>query len=156
MEAVFIKRRALSAGEVGLFAVDDEGRELLAKIKDEKQVKADVVQSRHIKHHRLYWAMVKLLKEQAPIFETADMEAIHVAIKLATGLVKTFVDAETGQTIMVPLSTSFASMDEARFSAFFDAAVATICNRWLVGSTVDEVRAEIERMADPIGYGRAA
>lgn len=155
-EAIFIKRRSLAAGEVGLFAVDDEGRELLGRIKDGKQVGADVIQRRNARHHRLYFAMLKFLSEHVDMFAGRDVELISISLKLATGLVRTYVEAETGKTVMVPLSISWGAMDQTKFAEFFDAALVTICTRWLVGSDVEEARAEIERMADPIGYGRAA
>lgn len=132
-----------------LIPVDELGCEVLAKIKEGRDVGCDVIQRRNPRHHRLYWAMLKLLSEHTDIFAGQDTEIISIALKLATGLVKAFVDQETGKMVMVPLSISFAAMDQAKFNQFFDAACKTIAERWLPpGTTSEDVRRELIRMVD--------
>lgn len=93
--------------------------------------------------------MLKLLSEHTETFAGKDKEIISIALKLATGLVRTFIDEETGKAIMVPLSISFASMDQTRFNQFFDAACFTMANRWFPpGTTSDSIRDELLRMCD--------
>jgi hypothetical protein len=149
MTEVILRKRAARAGEIGLFAVDDDGADLLRKIKDNRDVGADVIQRRNPRHHRLYWACVKFTAMHAPRFEGVSLNKVHVALKLATGFVDTFVDAETGDTCYVPRSTSFAAMDQTEFNAFFDDACRVIACRWMpAGTTAEDVRAELIEMVD--------
>lgn len=141
-----------------LTAVDDEGREALAKVRDDRDVMVEFRQARNPRHHRLYFAMIKFIKEHAvtpsgeSLFENADVEMIHIALKLATGLVRTFVDCDTGKTVSVPMSIAFESMDGARWEQFFDAAVLTITRRWLPpGTLADDVRRHLIELVDGPG-----
>lgn len=132
-----------------LVPVDEHGRDVLSKIKDGRDVGCDVIQRRNPRHHRLYWAMLKLLSEHTDTFAGKDPEIISIALKIATGLVKAFVDQETGKTVMVPLSISFAAMDQTKFNQFFDAACKTISERWFPpGTTSEDIRRELIRMTD--------
>lgn len=142
-----------------LLPVDEEGIEALAKVRDGRDVMVEFKQARNPRFHRLYWALIAFIKLHAidhatgdSLFETADVEMIHIALKLATGLVKTFVDNETGRAISVPLSINFESMDGARFAEFFDAAVLTITRRWLPpGTLADDVRRTLIELVDGPG-----
>lgn len=139
-----------------LSAVDDEGRAALARVRDDRDVVVEFTQSRNPRHLRLYFAMVRFIKEHAVIretgeslFESADTETVHIALKLATGLVRTFVDCDTGKAVSVPLSVAFEAMDQVRFAEFFDAAVSTITRRWLPpGTLADDVRRELIAIVD--------
>ena len=143
MEVILRKRGA------SLVPVDDQGRELLAKLKDNRDVGCTIVAHRNPRHHRLYWAMLKLLSEHTELFDRKNTELISIALKLATGLVRTFVNQDTGETVLVPLSISFAAMDQTRFNEFFDKACAVIANRWMPPGTVaEDVRRELIEMVD--------
>jgi hypothetical protein len=157
-EAIFQKRPPRYSGEVGLFPVDEDGVELLhRKIKDGKQVAVAVTQRRNPRHHRLYFAILKFLSEHTETFAGRDPEIISTAVKLATGLVKTFVDVETGRPVMVPLSISWGAMDQTRFNEFFDRACDVIANRWMpAGTTSDAVRDELLAMVDGNAWHRGA
>jgi hypothetical protein len=131
-----------------LVPVDDQGLELLAKLKDGRDVGCTIVAHRNPRHHRLYFAMLKFLSEHTDTFAGRDPEIISTALKLATGLVRTYVNQDTGETIMVPKSISFAAMDQTRFNVFFDAACQTIAHWMPPGSVPDDVRDELIRMVD--------
>ncbi len=133
-----------------LVPVDEEGRALLAKIKDGRDVECEVIQRRNPRHHRLLFAMIKMLRDNTELFEGKDTEIVLTALKLATGYVRTYVDRTTGNTVMVPLSISFASMDQTRFSEWFDCAVHQIAERWFPGSDAETIRSEILAMVDPM------
>jgi len=86
------------------------------------------------------------------VFENVPIEKIKDAVKLATGLADTFVDAETGKTYYVLRSMSFASLDQAAFNSFFDEACMVIANRWMpAGTTPEDVRKELLAMVDGPG-----
>ena len=132
-----------------LIAVDDEGRELLMKLKDDRDVMVKVTKARSPRHHRLYWALVKFIQMHSPLFEGAPLEKIHVSLKLATGLVDTYVDYQTGKIAYVPRSTSWAAMDETEFSTWFDEAVGIVAQRWMPANTTPKaVRDELILMTD--------
>jgi hypothetical protein len=146
---VILRKRFARAGEVGLFPVDDDGLDVLARIKHDRDVGCDVIQRRNPRHHRLYWAIVCFLQMHAPRFENASRDQIHVAVKLATGLVDTYVDQVTGEVSLVPRSIAWAAMDQSEFAPWFDDACRVVANRWMpAGTTPDVVRAELIEMVD--------
>ncbi len=124
-EAIFRHREA-RAGELGLFPVDDEGAELMRKIRVGRDVSADVIQRRNPRHHRLFFAILQFVKMHCPMFEQATVEEIKFAVKLATRFGRTFVDLKTKREVFVPESISFATTDQTRFAPFFDDACAVI------------------------------
>lgn len=156
-EAIF-RYRAAKAGERGLFPVDEDATELLAKIKLDRDVGCDVIQRRNPRHHRLFFAILKFLNTHAGRFENTPIEKIKDAVKLATGFADTFIDAETGKTFYVLRSISWASMDQAAFNTFFDEAVKVIAGRWMPdGTTAEDVRKELLAMVDgPLAARRVA
>lgn len=148
-EVILRKRAALYPGEVGLFSVDDEGRDLVGKIKDNRDVGADVIQRRNPRHHRLFFAILKFVREHSPIMENVPVKKLKTAIKLATGLVDTFVDVASGKSVCVPRSIAWAAMDQAEFNTFFNDACTVIAQRWMPeGTTAESVRDELILMVD--------
>lgn len=138
-----------------LTPVDDEGRDALAKIRDGRDVMVEVRRARNPRHHRLYWALINFVKLHAinadgeSLFENADLEIIHTAVKIATGFVRTFVDTTTGKTAFVPLSIAFESLDQTQFEEFFNTATKIIASRWLPpGTTPEDVRRELIELVD--------
>jgi hypothetical protein len=149
MEVILRKRGS------SLIPVDDQGRELLAKLKDGRDVGCTIVQHRNPRHHRLFFAILKFVRMHAvdgagnSLFEHADEEIIRTAVKMACGLVRTFLDVETDQLVMVPKSIAWGAMDQTKFNGFFEHACNVICKRWMPPGTVPEdVRDELIRMVD--------
>lgn len=150
-ESVFRHREA-RAGELGLFPVDDEAVETLHGTKIGKDVTVEVRARRNPRHHRLFFAILKFLQMHAERFEETPIEKIKDAVKLATGLADTFIDAETHQTYYVLRSISFASMDQGAFNSFFDSACMVVAKRWMPeGTTPEDVRKELLAMVDGPG-----
>lgn len=150
-EAIF-RHRVARAGERGLFPVDDEGRELLARVPVDRDVGCDVKQRRNPRHHRLFFCILKFLQDHSPQFENVPIEKIKTAVKLATGHVETFIDSQTGEVCYVVKSIAFAALDQTAFNAFFDTACQVIANRWMPpGTTPEAVRAELIAMVDGPG-----
>jgi Protein of unknown function (DUF1367) len=152
MTDVILRKIKLPNGLPALVSVDDEGADVLTKLPVGRDVGANIVQHRNPRHHRLFFAMVRLLREHTEMFAGKDTEIITTAIKLATGLVKTYVDRAKGTTVLVPMSISWAKMDQTRFNKFFDAACTTIALRWFPEGTLpDDVRRELISMVDGPG-----
>jgi hypothetical protein len=146
--AVFRRRRR------SFVPVDQESLDLLDTVAEERDVVLNIKARRNPKHHRLFFAVLKFMVEHTRYFET--VEKAKTAIKIATGEVDTYIDSHTGKTFFILRSISWGSMDQSRFSAFFDRAVHVIANRWMpAGTTEESVRAELEAMIEP-NDGRAA
>ena len=79
---------------------------------------------RNPKHHRLYWGMVRHIVEATDRWPTET--ALHRWIKYELGLY-TIQAVDHGKFIVEWDSTDFMSMDQARFSDYFDRAVIAIC-----------------------------
>lgn len=151
-EIILKSREARYEGERGLFPVDQEGSDLLHKIRLDKDVGCDVIQRRNPRHHRLFFAILKFVQLHCPLFENVPIEKIKTAVKLATGLVDTFVDQETGEPCYVVRSISWAACDQTEFNPFFDDACRVIAKRWMPeGTTSDDVRKELLSMVDGPG-----
>ena len=150
MTEVILRKRGNS-----LVPVDDQGRELLAKLKDNRDVGVTIVQHRNSRHHRLFFALLQFVRMHAvdgegnALFENADTETLKAAIKLATGYVRTFVDMESGRLVAVPKSIAWGAMDQTKFNEFFEHACNVICKRWMPPGTVaEDVRRELILMVD--------
>jgi hypothetical protein len=144
-----ILRKTNIAGRPCLVGIDDEGSDLLHRLKDGRDVGCEVIQRRNPRHHRLYWAMVKFISMHCPMFAGIPLDKIHTAIKLATGRADVFVDSTNGKVYYVPQSTSFAAMSQIEFNRFFDDAVRIIADRWMpAGTTPEDVRRELLLMVD--------
>ena len=143
MKAVFRKHGT------SLVPVDDEGLAAVRKLPEGRDVVIDVKRARNPRHHRLYWALINFISMHSPRFEGVSLDKIHVALKLATGFVDTFIDVETGHACYVPKSIAYESLDQTAFSAFFDDACTVIAQRWMpAGVTPKDVRDELIRMVD--------
>jgi hypothetical protein len=132
-----------------LTPVDDEGLEVLARLKDGRDVMVDVTAARNVRQHRLAFSIFRFVKMHCELFEDASIDEIKDAVKLATGFVRRYVDADTCQTFYVCRSISWAACDQTEFNRFFDAAIDVIANRWMhAGITPEDVRRELILMCD--------
>lgn len=140
MRAVFKKTNG------ALVPVDDEGRDLLSKIKDGREVMVEVRRARNPRHHRLFFAILRFIVQHT---EIESIEAAKAALKVATGEVDPVIDAMTGKTFFVLRSLNWESKDQDEFSEFFDRAIDVITTRWMPdGTAADDVRREIIAMCD--------
>jgi hypothetical protein len=112
-------------------------------------VRGEIRQTRYPKHHRLFFAILKFVQMHCPRFEHRSIEAIKLAIKLATNLVTLQIDEETGRLVYLVKSISFDAMDQIRFNRFFDDACIVIAQRWMPeGTAPEDVRAELLKMME--------
>lgn len=149
MSEVILRYREARAGEQGLFPVDEEGCQVFASLKLNRDLGCDVKQRRNPRHHRLFFAILQFVKEHCERFESASLDQIKDAVKLACGLVDRFIDAETGEVFHILKSISFAAMDQTKFNAFFNDACDVIAKRWMPeGTTAESVRDELYKMVD--------
>lgn len=123
-----------------------EGRDVLAGIASGKEVMIEIKTARNVRFHRLFFGMLNLLVENSDSFDTVDQAL--TAVKIATGEVDPVIDAKTGKTFWVTRSIAFESCSQERFSRIFERALFVICDRWLIGTDTETLRAEIFDLVD--------
>lgn len=137
-----------------LVPVDRQGLDLLATVGNERDVVIEVKARRNPKHHRLLFAILKVMVEHSASFDSTEQAL--VALKIATGEVDVHVN-ERGRAFFVPRSISWGAMDQTRFKQFFDRAVHVITRRWMPpGTREQDVRAEIEAMVAEPQHAKAS
>lgn len=131
-----------------LHPTDAESRELIDKLPREKLLHVEVKLPRNAQHHRLYWALCQRIGAALGI----DSENVSDVLKISTGHCK-FVRSKRYGVLRVPKSISFAAMDQAAFSEFFERCVVCICEEW--GIARNDVLAAVEDILVPTERLRA-
>jgi hypothetical protein len=123
----------------------EDGREALYAIQDGARFVIDIRASRNCRQHALFWALCQVLADNHDVYDTK--EKAKRGLLIATGNVVTWMD-HLGILHIDPRSIAFENMEQAEFNAFFQLAVAKICE-WL-GNAPDEIRKRVAEMTDPI------
>lgn len=137
-------------GELLLAPLDDDGREQLAALKPDKPVMVHIHAARNPGHHRMLFAVFKLLQD-AGCWD-GDMDSLLDWMKYATGYVRTSVD-HNGKLHHIPKSIAFESMPQDVFKRWFDRVLYIVCQRLLEtedwqavrDAVLDVVHGETER-----------
>jgi len=129
-----------------LVPIDDDATESLVALKQEQKLVVNVSPSRNPDHHRLFFALIKLVVDNTVLFQTVD-DAL-LAIKIACHEVDVWISPSTGEVYYIPRSIKFEKMDQARFRRLFDRAVYVICDQWLAGVDKDELLREVWKLVD--------
>lgn len=124
-------------------------------VRDGREVMLTFHTARNPGQHRLLFSMLNFVLEHSDMFDNKDTAL--VALKIATGLVDTYVD-EKGRCFFIPRSIAFESLPQDEFAAFFERAIHVIADRWMpAGTTPEDVRGELMAMIEPPqAEGRAA
>lgn len=104
-------------------------------------LRCKITQNRSNPHHRWYWKMLSIVAENTEQFPTA--EGLHFFLKIRTGFVD-HIKLHSGEIVLIPESTSFASMDQTRFKQYVDAAKEVITTDVLPGTTIAEIMGAME------------
>lgn len=124
----------------GLTPGNDAAREALKGIAIGSIVACEVSRPRNLKHHRLYWGLVGSIASSIG----AKSENVSDVIKLRSGH---FTVVQTKkERYQFPRSISFAKMNQAEFSAFFESACRVVCEEFLPHMKPGDLRKEIETM----------
>lgn len=152
MTKIILKHREARAGELGLFPVDTRGADTTAKIKPGSEVTADVRRARNTRQLRLFWVIVDFVAMHCPLFEGRTEDDIADAVKVATGHVRKFISADTGEVFYVTKSIAETKLEQEEFEDFFNKACLVIATRWMPdGTAPDDVRRELLAMIDGPG-----
>ena len=102
-------------------------------------LRVEIRQARNVKRHRLYWAMLALIRDNmdAPV----AVETLHEAVKVMLGLTIT-VQLKSGP-IVIPGSIAFHTMKEPAFRKFLEDFKQLVTTRIIPGIN----KAAFERQA---------
>lgn len=141
----------IAINRLGVLApVDQQGRDVMAKLKMGQQVQIEVKRARNPKQHRLYWALIGLCHSQQSTYAT--QEDLSDAIKIAVGHCTQY-PLLNGKVMMKPKSIAFANLGQTAFDEFFQRVVHLVITRILPGVEEADLRRELEEM---VGLSRGA
>ena len=106
-------------------------------------IEVDVVRPRSQQHHKLFFAMLKIVSDN---MGNCSVENLLDIIKLGTGHTN-ILELPNGVLYAIPKSISFSAMDQDTFSAFFTKAVDYVIAEILPGIDRDALTYEIYSMA---------
>lgn len=138
-KATFIKQGIVLA------PCDEDGREIMAAIKDGRQVIVHVHTARNPRHHRQLFLLLRKCID-AGAWE-GDEESLLTWLKIGTGLVDTAL-GPNGKPYYIPRSIAFESMAQDRFARWYDRAVFLISTRLLENDNWEALRDEIAEIVD--------
>jgi len=119
---------------------DDSARAVLTRLKEGDLLTCDAKRPRNIGRHKLYWAICNLIADS---IGTVTPENISDILKIETGHCR-IIKGQT-DTWKVPLSISFAAMDDIAFAGFLDRVKVVITEQWFprmgreIRDAVDEI-----------------
>lgn len=131
----FLAQKQLSS----LRPLDEAGEEALRKIKNGSTVEIEIKQPRNVQHHRKFFAMLNIVLKNQEHYKSID----HIlgACKLAIGHVE-MIQTKRG-VVALPLSISFASMDQSAFDDFYTRAVDWVISDVIPGLSRKDLDAEV-------------
>ena len=126
-----------------LRAADARAEQFMGRVKFGDVVLLEARRPRNVAHHRKFFAMLQKVFENQLHYK--DVEEILVAFKFAIGHTKKIKTARG--IIEVPLSISFAAMDQDQFNEFYDKAVDFVCAEVIPGLKKEELAKELMEFA---------
>lgn len=131
----------------GFVPVDEEGEAMLAAVKDGKQVMGAFKAARNTRHHRMFFALLRVLVDNTDLF-AGDTELARRAILTDCRECDVWVHPKTGEVRVEVRSIAYERMDQVRFSRLFERALYVICNGYLAGADADDIRQKIYEIVD--------
>ena len=129
-----------------LVPMDEDGREILAALKPERQVMVQVHAPRNPRHHRLYFALLKKVIDGGAW--KGDIDTLDESIRLECRHVRLQVNAFTGEVTEVAAPLNWESLSQEKFARYFDRAVWIICHHLLKGQDYESLRDEVIEAVD--------
>lgn len=127
-----------------LRAVDDDGEDVLRRVKLGDLVTVEIKRSRHLKRFRLFWVVIGMVFDNQTHY-TAK-EHLVTALKIRLGHCDWVPLPHTGELVPVPKSIAFNNMEEDDFTTFMDKVFDVIAAEFLPTMPVNELRAEVARI----------
>lgn len=120
MTILFVRRVGNALQADGADSFDE-----LLKLPYNKPLKAEVVQSRNLPHHKLFWTLCQRIGASIGV----NRENIADLLKIECGHC-TIIHSKKYGELRLPKSISFASMSQTDFNTFFEACVNVIYSEW--------------------------
>lgn len=132
----------------GLVPLDAGDLQQYKKLSLGSDVRVRVTMPRNIRFHRKFFALLQLVFDNLPEDLQHDrniysVEALLAAIKIDMGYYSNV--RVSGRNVIKLRSISFAKMDEAQFSRFYDLAVTHILHSYLPGTDRNVLLQEVEQ-----------
>lgn len=143
-KAAFARAYVPSIGSV-LVPMDADGRELVDAIKPDRPVMVEVRSPRNIRHHRMFFALLREVIDGGAW--DGDEDTLRDALKIACGCVDTIIGLD-GKAYFKPRSMAFQSMPQDEFAKFFDRAVFYVSTRLLGDPDWEALRDRIGEIVD--------
>lgn len=124
---------------------DETGSDALRKVANGDFVTIEIKQPRNIHHHRLFWALMTIVWDNADHERYPTIEDLTAAVKIASGL-RTRIELPNGEIGFIPGSIAFHKMDQTAFSAFYNRVCDLVAKYFLPGVSSDSLRQEVEIM----------
>lgn len=112
--------------------MDENGEAAVAKLKQDALVMVEIVQRRHLEHHRLYWVLMGIVWDQCDTERWPTVDDFSDSVKVTAGLRRS-IFLPDGNVIYSPGSIAFRNMDQTVFAAFFDRVCDVIARDFLPG-----------------------
>lgn len=123
---------------------DADAEAILRSISMGECVEVTVKRKRNPKHHRKLMALLNIVVENTD-GRWPNIDALKEDLKMATGLFEKRVSI-SGKTYFIPKSISFASMDQAEFTKWYDQALDVIVTRIIPGLDRADLENEVLSM----------
>ena len=131
-----------------LYPADDAGEAILRTLAQGELVEITLRRPRNLRFHKKFFAMLSIILQNQDHYKSVD-DLLDVA-KLAVGHCRT-IRTKQGD-VKIPMSISFAALDDAGFQAFYDRVVVWVCGEVIPGlkrGDLDEaVEAELLQFGD--------
>lgn len=115
--------RAVPGGFMCANAIESEKAEQLRG----KELMATFTQSRNIRFHKKFFALLGVARDMADTDYNAEQFRAYVTV--GAGYCEFIQDSEGG-VVAIPKSISFAKMDETEFNRLYNDALTFICQKW--------------------------
>lgn len=127
----------------GLGATDDESVAALARIKDGREVYAEIVLARNTKQHRLFFSLAAIVADSLDL----DVDVIRKDALIRLGYTDTWVDLDGRKHIEAKSMKFVTGMEQPEFDAFMSKAVELMAG-WINADHKDLMRRYNELAAD--------
>jgi hypothetical protein len=109
------------------------------------QLRTQFSQPRSLRHHNLYWGVLRRVVEMTGATTWSNAEALNNAVKAQLGMYGPAIIMFNGDVRFELQSTAFSKMDQGAFKIFFEQAMSAIGETTLIdmAEVIDDVKHNI-------------
>jgi len=148
-ELLMRKRAAMHAGEIGLFIDSQIFESELANIHQGTDITVEATQSRNPRQFRLFWGLAGKIEESGVMGDADKRDVVDYLLMKCKHVRYITTELRDGvtETIPVPKSIRFASMDQTAFNRLFQRALYIVTTQIFPYISEGQLRDEIEKMS---------